>query len=203
LPSGFSYNVLGETGKRMSDGNITPADHDGMAAFADGAMVRLVRNHEAGAKPGKPLSSNATHSYDVTAPGGTTTLLIDPRTRELARDWVSLSGTTRNCAGGPTPWNTWISCEETVAGKTVVSKGTKREGGLGEEHGYCFEVSASADAPVRAMPLKAMGRFVHEAVAVDARTGIVYQTEDKGLPDSIVSCRRSVANLRRADACKC
>jgi secreted PhoX family phosphatase len=185
LPQGFAYNVLGKTGQRMSDGVLTPGDHDGMAAFvAENGLVRLVRNHEVGGGdvPRTALAAGADRrrTYDPTAPGGTTTLLVDPRTREIVRDWVSLSGTLKNCAGGPTPWGSWISCEETVLGATRrTDDKNKPVGGFAREHGYCFEVPARADGPVPAVPLKAMGRFVHEAIAVDPATGIVYQTEDR------------------------
>jgi secreted PhoX family phosphatase len=113
------------------------------------------------------------------AGGGTTTMVIDPRTNTVVRDWVSLSGTLINCAGGPTPWGSWISCEETTLGKTVRTRADGRKtGGFPKPHGYCFEVPAAANSEVIPVPLKAMGRFVHEAVSVDRKTGIVYLTED-------------------------
>ncbi|MGQ0541095.1 MAG: alkaline phosphatase PhoX, partial [Blastocatellia bacterium] len=114
-----------------------------------------------------------------TAGGGTTTLVIDRKTNTATRDFVSLSGTLINCAGGPTPWGSWISCEETTLGPTVRtnSRGIK-SGGFPKPHGYCFEVPASANNAVNPFPLKAMGRFTHEAVAVDKKSGIVYLTED-------------------------
>jgi secreted PhoX family phosphatase len=86
---------------------------------------------------------------------------------------VSLSGTFVNCAGGPTPWGSWLTGEETVAGPLE---------GFEQTHGWVFEVPASANRPVPAIPIEAMGRFSHEAVAVDPRTGIVYETEDNGFP---------------------
>ena len=118
-------------------------------------------------------------SYDETAGGGTTTLIINPKTNEIVRDFVSLNGTLINCAGGPTPWGSWISCEETTLGKTVITMPRgKKEGGFQQPHGYCFEVFASANTTVAPVPLKAMGRFVHEAIAVDKKSGVVYLTED-------------------------
>jgi secreted PhoX family phosphatase len=88
---------------------------------------------------------------------------------ELVAEFVSLSGTFINCAGGPTPWNSWLSCEEAVSGTTH---------GFAKPHGYIFEVPVSATGEVDPVPLPAMGRFVHEAVCVDPGTGIVYETED-------------------------
>jgi len=167
LPEGFHYTAFGRTGEPMSDGLPTPPDHDGMAAFQAGDELRLVRNHE-DTSVGTPIAPSGP-SYDERATGGTTTLVIDPATRLPLRSFVSLSGTLINCAGGPTPWGSWISCEETTHGPAV---------GLEQRHGYCFEVPASADGPVTPVPLKAMGRFVHEAIAVDPASGIVYLTED-------------------------
>lgn len=181
LPEGFHYTVFGRTGTPMSDGLPTPRGHDGMAAFADGKWVRLVRNHEINGMVGKDgvAVAGKGRSFDKLAGGGTTTLLIDPRTRLPVRDFVSLSGTLQNCAGGPTPWGSWISCEETVLNERRYTDQQGREwGGFGAKHGYCFEVPAFADGPVQPSPLKGLGRFVHEAVAVDPSSGVVYETED-------------------------
>jgi uncharacterized protein len=174
LPAGFQYTVIGKTGAKMSDGRPTPSKHDGMAAFRVGNELRLVRNHEVtNNEKGIPGSAIGPNPYDTAAGGGTTTLIIDPHTRECVKDFVSLSGTLINCAGGPTPWGSWISCEETIRGKS---------NGFEQSHGYCFEVSAAANSPVAAVPLKAMGRFKHEAAAVDPATKIIYLTEDSGDP---------------------
>ena len=183
LPEGFEYNVTGKTGMKMSDGNLTPAAHDGMAAFKVNGELRLVRNHEINNGLGRDGAAfgDAAFAYDMKAGGGTTTLIIDPKTREIVKDFVSLNGTLHNCAGGPTPWGSWISCEETTLGKSLIKDERGRErGGFSQKHGYCFEVVAGADGAVKAAPLTAMGRFVHEAVAVDAQTGVVYLTEDRG-----------------------
>jgi secreted PhoX family phosphatase len=102
--------------------------------------------------------------------GGTTTFVFDENKQEITNQFLSLVGTYRNCAGGVTPWNSWITCEEDV---TV--KGEKAE----MNHGYNFEVSAFNKNLSSRVPLKAMGRFYHEAVCVDPQTGIVYQTEDR------------------------
>jgi len=171
LPDGFACTAFGRTGAPMTDGRPTPPAHDGMAAFQVGSEIRLVRNHEVVAPPGQGRAlAPAEVSYDPAASGGTTTLVIDPRRRVAVHEFVSLSGTHTNCAGGPTPWGSWLSCEETTAGPAS---------GCEKPHGYCFEVSARANAPVVPVPLKAMGRFIHEAVAVDPASGIVYLTEDR------------------------
>ncbi len=169
LPKGFQYRRIGIAGSRMSDGNRTPAAHDGMGTFElPNGNIRLIRNHEVGRRPeDRPVVEPA---YDRVTGGGTTSLEIDPVTREVVRDFVSLSGTAVNCAGGPTPWGTWLSCEETTAGTAA---------GIDRDHGYVFEVPAEATGPVDPRPLKAMGRFEHEAVAVDPATGTIYETEDR------------------------
>ena len=186
LPQGFRYTVLGRTGSIMSDGNPTPRAHDAMAAFTDGDTIRLVRNHEINNQRGKPGVSigGDAPGYDHSAGGGTTTLVIDPDTRELIEDFVSLNGSLHNCAGGPTPWGTWITCEETTMGRTVVvnKKNNTQYGGFDHDHGYCFEVNALSDGPESASPIKSMGRFIHEAIAVDPATSIVYETEDHNNP---------------------
>jgi secreted PhoX family phosphatase len=183
LPEGFQYVVFGKTGDKMSDGNQTPRAHDGMAAFNVKGELRLIRNHEINNQLGKEgvTIGDPKKSYDILAGGGTSTLVIDPKTREVKRSFISLSGTLQNCAGGPTPWGSWVSCEETLLGpvKFKDPRGIER-GGFTKNHGYCFEVSATNDELKQPLPLKEMGRFVHEAIAVDPQTGIVYETEDRG-----------------------
>src|SRR5687767_3979749 len=180
LPKGFEYTVIGRAGEIMKDGRKTPRLHDGMAAFRVGDELRLVRNHEVNNRtPLDNVGIGSSNHYDPQAGGGTTTLIIDPKTNAVITDFVSLSGTLTNCAGGRTPWGSWISCEETTRGKTLhVDKVGTRAGGFSQPHGYCFEVSAAANTNSPPVPLKAMGRFSHEAVAVDPRSGIVYQIED-------------------------
>ncbi len=180
LPKGFEYTVIGKVGGVMADKNATPAKHDGMATFKVGSELRIVRNHEVTNSrlpiKGSPIGANP---YDETAGGGTTTLVIDKKTRLIKRDFVSLSGTLVNCAGGSTPWGSWISCEETTFGQSIRTdaRGNKT-GGFAKPHGYCFEVAASANSAVTPIPLTAMGRFEHEAIAVDKKSGVVYLTED-------------------------
>lgn len=181
LPKGFEYNVIGKVKTPLADGRITPPAHDGMWAFKVKNELRIVRNHEVagGRVPKENAGIGAGNHYDEGAGGGTTTLIINPKTHEIVRDFVSLSGTLINCAGGATPWGSWISCEETTLGQTIRElKSGAKIGGFAKPHGYCFEVSASANSTVAPVPLKAMGRFVHEAVAVDKKSGTVYLTED-------------------------
>lgn len=172
LPAGFRYLSFGWTGDPMEDGTITPRAHDGMCAFpGDDGRVRLVRNHERRSDSGR--FSDAAPHYDPAASGGTSNLEFDPGRGEFLRAWPSLTGTLSNCAGGGTPWGSWLSCEETIEGV-----GSNRYPKLQKRHGYVFEVPA--DATSDAVALRDMGRFVHEAVAIDPHTGTAYLTEDAG-----------------------
>ena len=173
LPRGFRYRSMGWTGDPMSNGASTPGGHDGGAALAGpGALVHYVRNHELRFSSRWTGPFNAP-TYDAgQAPGGTTTLVFNPNGGYYVRTDPSLSGTIRNCAGGPTPWNSWLTCEENLD-EPGIGLGT-----LQQKHGYIFEVPSIGTAT--AQPMIAMGRFNHEALAVDPTTGFVYETEDRG-----------------------
>ena len=187
LPAGFSYHIFSRAGQVMDDGFHVPVLHDGMAAFAGpGGRTILVRNHEVDIGPGRDGAFGSSsellaridpaHVYDrgfgsQPALGATTTLVFDTNRQQLDAHYLSLAGTVRNCAGGPTPWNTWLTCEETE--QTADDR-------YRMDHGYVFEVPTTAKIGlVRPQPIKAMGRFVHEAVAVDPHSGVVYLTEDR------------------------
>ncbi len=184
LPEGFTYWTLSSAGEKMDDGLLVPARHDGMAAFAgENGRTVLVRNHENRVGLGAPFGDanellagvDLTKLFDAGHPeraclGGTTTVVVDLAERRVEKHWMSLAGTLVNCAGGPTPWGSWISCEETVS---------KAGGPLQRDHGWCFEVPADHEGLVDPVPLVGLGRFKHEAVAIDPASGCVYLTEDR------------------------
>ncbi|MDP9466256.1 MAG: PhoX family protein [Actinomycetota bacterium] len=196
LPAGFSYSVIGKTGSVMSDGRRSPRSHDGMGAFtsASGA-VTLIRNQEIRFNSGPQFSQGefvieaSAGSYDPTAGGGTTTLRFDPRqfrtaSGGLTQHFVSLTGTVVNCAGGIAPGGDgWLTCEEIVQDEAAPGTVPGSVPRTDQRHGYVFHTPLRGVAPGRpasSRPLVAMGRFAHEAAAVDDRTGTVYLTEDAG-----------------------
>lgn len=177
LPEGFQYRLLSRIGTPMSDGYPTPARSDGMAAFNYKGRTRLVRNHEVLFEV--PAIGPQDKAYDRRTGGGTTTVEVT-KDNKVAGSWVSLNGTSSNCAGGATPWGTWITCEETTNGPDANRTFLGRTINVEQKHGYLFEVPASAGPGEleQGEPIRAAGRFAHEAVAVDPASGIVYQTED-------------------------
>ncbi len=191
LPKGFSYRVIFKQGTPMTDGFLSPELPDGMAAFAGGKdQVILIRNHEIspgsdkgpyGQDPQLLKKIDRRKVYDfgsglTPSAGGTTTLVYNEKTGQVETSYLSLTGTNRNCAGGMTPWNSWITCEENT---------NRADGTMEKDHGFNFEVPASTKISLTdPVPLKDMGRFNHEAVAVDPSTSIVYQTEDR--PDGLI-----------------
>ncbi len=190
LPIGFSYVTFGHIGTTMSDGNPTPLALDGMGAFRGGRhhgegsehLVRLIRNSE-DRNPVTVLTGglhgDRSKAYDDKAWGGTTTLIYDEHRRELVEDFVSLNGTIVNCAGGASlGYTSWISGEEAVGGPEASAAGMR----FPKRHGYLFEtpVDRGANELTIPEPIRAAGRFAHEACAVDQSTGIVYETEDPG-----------------------
>ena len=191
LMKGFDYKILSQKGDVMSDGLTVPDHADGMASFSGkNGNIILIRNHEIGhfktieklldknpmQKNKKYINQNADLIYDLgtnknPCGGGTSTIVYNPNTNKVEKEYLSLAGTLINCGGGITPWGTWISCEETV---DIKGKG------LNKNHGYNFEVIPSEKAKLnKAIPLKSMGRFRHEAIAIDPKTSIAYQTEDR------------------------
>jgi secreted PhoX family phosphatase len=141
LPAGFSSRVVARSLSFVSGSlYLWPMFPDGGATFplADGGWIYAVNSEV-------PLGLGGASSI---------TFAADGRIRGARR---ILGGTNSNCAGGPTPWGTWLSCEEV-------------------DRGYVYECDVTRNAPIRR---PALGRFKHEAAAVDGPRRTVYLTEDE------------------------
>jgi secreted PhoX family phosphatase len=184
LPNGFHYTVVAETGVTLLDsGEPTPNFTDGSASFVrpGGDGVILITNHEVRNGLAAPFIGGVPQPpgmvYDPGAHGGTTSIEVDKHGNRV-REYVSLAGTSTNCAGGTTPWSTWLSCEEVFS--------NAGGGGTTKPHGFVFEVDPyDMDANLDPQPIRALGRFAHEAVAIDPDTGHIYETEDDTTPNGL------------------
>jgi secreted PhoX family phosphatase len=139
LPSGFTSRVIARSRQKVSGTNYTWHDApDGGACYADGSGWIYVSNSE------------------ISSTGGAGAVKFNS-SGTITGAYRILSNTNVNCAGGKTPWNTWLSCEEV-------------------DRGYVYETDPwGVKAAVRR---DAMGRFKHEAAACDPQRGVIYLTED-------------------------
>ncbi|MEX3104632.1 MULTISPECIES: alkaline phosphatase PhoX [unclassified Streptomyces] len=182
LPAGFSYRVITYSGRtRLESGEFTPSNHDGTATF-DGprGTTLLVNNHELKgprANWAHPVPLTEGLVYDPAASGGCTVVEVRPGGR--VAEWVGIAGTSTNCAGGRTPWGTWLTCEENSDRAGV--------NGMTKDHGYVFEVDPIDRRANRdPKPLKFFGRYDHEAVVIDPKRGHAYLTEDAASPNGLL-----------------
>ncbi|GAA3306856.1 alkaline phosphatase PhoX [Streptomyces cinereospinus] len=181
LPAGFSYKILTYAGRtRLETGEFTPADHDGTAAFpGPRGTTLLVNNHEMDGPRSDydhPVPLTEGLVYDPAAPGGCT--VVEVRPDGQVAEWVGIAGTANNCAGGSTPWGTWLTCEE--------NSDRAGENGMTKDHGYVFEVDPRDRRANRdPKPLTFFGRYDHEAVVIDPRRGHAYLTEDADEPNGL------------------
>lgn len=187
LPPGFKYQVVTYAGKTKLDGGtgVTPSNHDGTAVFDAGhGKLRLIQNHElpAGSPLGVPHVKGTVYDPTALMGGGCTVIETDRRGRNHG-EWVGISGTLTNCAGGPSPWGTWLTCEETETKAGAAWSGNGQTGTYSKDHGYVFEVFADGHGIPK--PIKAFGRYAHEALAIEPSRKRVYLSEDASNPNGL------------------
>jgi secreted PhoX family phosphatase len=191
VPQGFAYTIasrVGETDLSFSQGK-TPDFHDGTAVVgADRRGFTLIQNHELTPNMvtfGVPHVAGTVYDPGAVNASGCTVLTTDRRGNRTG-EWVGISGTVRNCAGGATPWGSWLTCEEIfiTAGATWSAGGAT--GTYEKNHGYVYEVFQGTSDQQLPKPIKAFGRFEHEALAVEPRRPRVYLTEDASGPTGLV-----------------
>ncbi|MFI5896357.1 alkaline phosphatase PhoX [Actinoplanes sp. NPDC051513] len=190
LPAGFSYKIVTREGITDLTGGQgkTPSFHDGTGVVADGRnRLTVIQNHELTPHMtayGVPHIAGTV--YDPGAPnaGGCTVITTDGSGRRIA-EWVGISGTARNCAGGVTPWGTWLTCEETFINAGTAWSAAGQTGTYEKDHGYVFEVSQAESARQLPKPIKAFGRYEHEALAVEPSREHVYLSEDASGPTGL------------------
>lgn len=186
LPEGFSYTVVTSAGETsLREGPKTPSNHDGTAVFSDGrGRYKLIQNHElgAGAALGVPHVHGTVYDPGAVDAGGCTVISTDARGRNLG-EFVAISGTSTNCAGGPTPWGTWLTCEETETKAGAAWSGNGKSGTYQKDHGFVFEVFH--DGRKLPQPIKAFGRYAHEALAIDHKQQHVFLSEDASGPNGL------------------
>jgi hypothetical protein len=199
LPPEFEYQVVTYAGQtKLKSGQPTPSNHDGTAVFDAGrGRLRLIQNHElpAGAALGVPHLPGTVYDPTALNGGGCTVIETDARGRNHG-EWVGISGTSTNCAGGPTPWGTWLTCEETETKAGTAWSGGGQNGVYSLDHGYVFEVFDNGRSLPK--PIKAFGRYAHEACAVDPSRRRVYLSEDASNPNGLFYRWTAPGSLRLA-----
>lgn len=186
LAEGFTYAIVTAAGETtLTTGEKTPSNHDGMMALGGKrGRYTLIQNHEIEPGEGIPVPLVEGTVYDPGAPSGGCTVITTDAGGANFGEFVAISGTSTNCAGGPTPWGTWLTCEETVNDAGEEWEGEDGSTGVYEkDHGYVFEVWADGSADPR--PIKAFGRYDHEALAIDKTLTQVFLSEDADEPNGL------------------
>ena len=142
IPAGMQCRLIAQSGKKLSNSYIWHGSPDGASVFpTDNSGWVYVSNSELGDND-----------------GGVGVIKFN-KNGDIEDSYSILENSSRNCSGGVTPWNTWLSCEE-------------------HSKGIVWETSPIKNDTNYPKKREMLGAFRHEGAAIDPKSNFIYMTHD-------------------------